>query len=181
MPLAVQNYKITKLELTGLVWNIPDFSQLPKLRYFEVLLDHMAIDNLWNGKEKPMTNRLTVLLLNLWDYIFDLKYQQGKKKFLGCVQPTLQIEVEDDLHEVIPLNIFNISTQYTLTAIMNIWYTTNTSTKAKQQEQMVTKPKRSGIPPKSSTSNHKWPQLQKKKNLLITNTKTQKKFYPSHW
>ena len=41
----IQNYGITELVLTGLTCNIHGFSQLLKYQYFEVLVDHKAIEN----------------------------------------------------------------------------------------------------------------------------------------
>ena len=40
------NYGIAEIELTGLVSNICGFSQLHKYQYFNVLIDHKAIEKL---------------------------------------------------------------------------------------------------------------------------------------
>ena len=48
-------------------------------RYFEVLVDHKAIEYMIKSKtESPMT-RLKTLLLNLSEYTIDLKYQKGSE------------------------------------------------------------------------------------------------------
>ena len=41
---SAKNFGITELELTGLLVNIHGFMQLLCNRYFEVLVDHKAID-----------------------------------------------------------------------------------------------------------------------------------------
>ena len=56
---------------------------------------------------EPPTNRLTSLLLTLWDYAFDVKYQQGKKIFVSNVSNMLyrlHIEADHDVHDIMPLN-----------------------------------------------------------------------------
>ena len=51
-----------------------------------------------------MTNRLTLLMLKLCDYTFDLKYQQGKKMFLSDALSRLHIEAEKVIGHLILLN-----------------------------------------------------------------------------
>ena len=43
-PKSAKNFCITELELTGLLVNIHGFMQLLRNRYFEVLVDHKAIE-----------------------------------------------------------------------------------------------------------------------------------------
>ena len=45
LPKSARNFGVTKLELTGLLVNIHRFMQLLCNRYFEVLLDHKAIES----------------------------------------------------------------------------------------------------------------------------------------
>ena len=53
--------------------------QLLRNRYFEVLVDHKAIEYMIKSKtESPMT-RLKTLLLKLSEYTIDLKYQKGSE------------------------------------------------------------------------------------------------------
>ena len=52
-----------------------------------------------------MMNRLTAFLWKLQDCKFNLKYQQGKKMFVGDALPKLHNEVEEDVNDVIPFNI----------------------------------------------------------------------------
>ena len=44
LPKSAKNFGITELELTGLLVNIHGFMQLLHNRYFEVLVDHKAIE-----------------------------------------------------------------------------------------------------------------------------------------
>ena len=55
------------------------FMQLLCNRYFEVLVDHKAIEYMIKSKtESPMT-RLKTLLLKLSEYTIELKYQKGSE------------------------------------------------------------------------------------------------------
>ena len=79
LPKSAKNFGITELELTGLLVNIHGFMQLLRNRYFEVLVDHKAIEYMIKSKtESPMT-RLTTLLLKLSEYTIELKYQKGSE------------------------------------------------------------------------------------------------------
>ena len=76
---SAKNFGVTELELKGLLVNIHGFMQLLCNRYFEVLVDHKAIEYMIKSKtESPMT-RLKTLLLKLNEYTIELKYQKGSK------------------------------------------------------------------------------------------------------
>ena len=62
LPASVKNFGVTELELAGLLVNIHRFMQLLCDCYFEVLVDHKAIE---------------YMLLKLSEYTIDLKYQKG--------------------------------------------------------------------------------------------------------
>ena len=65
LPKSAKNFGVTELKLTGLLVNIHGFMQLLHSRYFEVLVDHKAIEYMIKSKtESPMT-RLKTLLLKL--------------------------------------------------------------------------------------------------------------------
>ena len=55
--------KLTELELTGLLVNIYGFMQLLCNLYFEVLVDHKAIEYMVKSKTETLTTRLKALLL----------------------------------------------------------------------------------------------------------------------
>ena len=54
-----------ELELTGLLVNIHGFMQLLHNSYFEVLVDHKAIEYMIKSKTESPTTRLKTLLLKL--------------------------------------------------------------------------------------------------------------------
>ena len=72
---TVRNYGVAELELTGLY----GFVHILENRYFKILVDHKAIEYMKKAKHEPTTKRLTVLLLKLQDFQFDLIYIQGAK------------------------------------------------------------------------------------------------------
>ena len=79
MPTSAKNFEVTELEITGLLVNIHGFMQLLCNQYFEVLVDHKAIEYMVKSKtETPMT-RLKTLLLKHSKYTIDLKYQKGSE------------------------------------------------------------------------------------------------------
>ena len=53
--------------------------QLLYNRYFEVLVDHKAIEYMIKSKSKSPTIRLKTLLLRVSEYTIDLKYQKGSE------------------------------------------------------------------------------------------------------
>ena len=73
LPEAIRNYGVCELDLTGLVCNIHGFEHLLN-SYFEVIIDHKAIEYLKRAKYEPTMRRLSTLLLKLQDYAFDIKY-----------------------------------------------------------------------------------------------------------
>ena len=62
LPQLVKNFGVTELELTGLLVNIHSFMQLLCNRYFEVLVNHKAIEYMIKGKMESPTTRLKTLL-----------------------------------------------------------------------------------------------------------------------
>ena len=105
LPKSAKNFGVTELELTGLLVNIHGFMQLLHNRYFEVLVDHKAIEYMIKSKtESPMT-RLKTLLLKLSEYTIDLKYQKGSEIHTSDVLSRLHNFTDTpDQKDVIPLN-----------------------------------------------------------------------------
>ena len=103
LPQSAKNFGITELELTGLLVNINGFMQLLCNRYFEVLVDHKAIEYMIKSKTESPTTRLKTLLWKLSKYTIDLKYQVQK-----CTRDALSrlknIADTPDNKDVIPLN-----------------------------------------------------------------------------
>ena len=52
LPASANNFGVTKVELTGLLVNIHGFMQLLCNHYFEVLVDHKAIEYMIKSKPK---------------------------------------------------------------------------------------------------------------------------------
>ena len=106
LPQSAKNFGITKLELTGLLVNIHGFMQLLCNRYFEVLVDHKAIEYMIKSKTESSTTRLKTLLLKLNEYTIDLKYQKGSKMHTSDALSRLQnITDTPNNKDVILLNI----------------------------------------------------------------------------
>ena len=104
LPNSVRNYGAAELELCGLITNIHGFVYLLKNRYFEILVDHRAIEYLVKAKHEPTTRRLTMMLLKLQEYQFDLKYLNGCKMYVSDALSRLYIEDTHKIDEVIPLD-----------------------------------------------------------------------------
>ena len=60
LPASVKNFGVTELELTGILVNIHSFMQLLCNHYFEVLVDHKAIE--YMVKSKTETPSILVML-----------------------------------------------------------------------------------------------------------------------
>ena len=65
LPKSAKNFGVTELEITRLLVNIHGFMQLLCNRYFEVLVDHKAIEYMLKSKTESSTTRLKTLLLKL--------------------------------------------------------------------------------------------------------------------
>ena len=107
LPQSAKNFGITELELTRNLVNIHGFMQLLHNRYFEVLVDHKAIEYMIKSKTESPTTRLKTLLLKLSEYTIDLKYQKGSEMHTSDTLSRLQnITDTPDNKDVIPLTFF---------------------------------------------------------------------------
>ena len=105
LPQSAKNFGVTELELTGLLVNIHGFMQLLCNRYFEVLVNHKAIEYMIKSKTESPTTRLKTLLLKLSEYTIDLKYQKGSEMHTSDALSRLQNKAEmPNYKDVIPLN-----------------------------------------------------------------------------
>ena len=102
LPQSAKNFDIIELELTGLLVNIHGFMQLLCNRYFEVLVNHKAIEYMIKSKTESPTTRLQTLLLKLSEYTIDLKYQKGSES--DTLSRLQNITDTPDNKDVIPLN-----------------------------------------------------------------------------
>ena len=102
---SAKNFGVTELELTGLLVNIHSFMQLLHNRYFEVLVDHKAIEYMIKSKTESPMMRLKTLLLKLSKYTIDLKYQKGSEMHTSDALSRLHNFTDTpDQKDVIPLN-----------------------------------------------------------------------------
>ena len=105
VPKSAKNFGIAELELTGLLVNIHSFMQLLHNRYFEVLVDHKAIEYMIKSMTESPTTRLKTLLLKLSEYTIDLKYQKGSEMRTNDALSRLHNFMDTpDQKDVIPLN-----------------------------------------------------------------------------
>ena len=105
LPKSAKNFGVTELELTRLLVNIHRFMQLLCNRYFEVSVDHEAIEYIVKSKTESPTTRLKTLLLKLSEYTIELKYQKGSEMHTSDALSWLHnfTDTPDD-KDVIPLN-----------------------------------------------------------------------------
>ena len=105
LPASVKNFGVTELELTGLLVNIHIFMQLFHNHYFEVLVDHKAIEYMVKSKTETPTTRHKTLLLKLSKYTIDLKYQKSSEMHTSDTLSRLHSLTDTpDNKDVIPLN-----------------------------------------------------------------------------
>ena len=69
---SAKNFGVTELELTRLLVNICGFMQLLHNRYFEVLVNHKAIEYMVKSKSESPTTRLKTLLPKLSEYTIEI-------------------------------------------------------------------------------------------------------------
>ena len=115
LPKSAKNFGVTKLELTGLLVNIHGFIPLLCNRYFEVLVNHTAIEYMVKSKTESPTIRLKTLLLKLSEYTIELKDQKGSEMHTSDALSWLHnfTDTPDD-KDVIPLNFLqHITPNYT--------------------------------------------------------------------
>ena len=102
---SAKNFGVTELELTGLLVNIHGFMQLLRNRYFEVLVDHKAIEYMIKSKTESPTTRLKTLLLKLSKQTIELKYQKGSEMHTSyALSRPHNFTDTPDQKDVIPLN-----------------------------------------------------------------------------
>ena len=175
LPDPVQNYGVTELELTGLLANIHGFEQKLRNNYFEVIVDHKAIDYLTKSKHQPATTRLANLLFRLFEYTFNLKYLEGNKLKRSDTLSCLYIEEKHKVSDVIPLNFLIHFTDYQIHRDYNETVLDNYAHNRKKH--LPQDSKRTGYDRKACNQliskfqiEHKTPQTKIRKSSLITKT-----------
>ena len=81
--------------------------ELPCNQYFEVPVDHKAIEYMVKSKTNTPMTRLKTLLLKLSEYTIYLKYQKGSEMHTsGTLSRLHNLMDTPDNKDVIPLNFF---------------------------------------------------------------------------
>ena len=113
LPKSAKNFGVT--ELTGLLVNIHGFMQLLCSSYFEVLVDHKAIEYMIKSKTESPTTRLKTLLLKLSKYMIDSKNQKGSEMHTSDALSRLHNFTDTpDQKDIIPLNFLqHLTPHYT--------------------------------------------------------------------
>ena len=169
LPKSANNFGITELELTGLLVNIHGFMQLLCNRYFEVLVDHKAIEYMIKSKAESPTMRLKTLLLKLSEYTIDLKYQKGSEMHTSDALSRLHNFMDTpDQKDVIPLNFLQHFTphyiEHSYSHLVDNLYTHKTKTlDAATVKRKCSRPPK----PKSQIPSSKPRTLTATKNLTI--------------
>ena len=117
-------------------------------RYFEVLVNHKAIEYMIKSKTES-TTRLKTLLLKLSEYTIDLKYQKGSEMYTSDTLSRLQnIADMPDNKDVLPLNFLHLKPNYiehTDSHLVENFYVHNTkstdTTQVKRKGSRPPKPK----------------------------------------
>ena len=82
-------------------------------KYFEVLVDHKAIEYMIKSKTESPTTRLKTLLLKFSKYTIDLKYQKGSEMHTSDALSRLDNFTDTpDQKDVIPLNFLQYLTPH---------------------------------------------------------------------
>ena len=143
----MKNFGVTELELTGLLVNIHGFMQLLHNHYFEVLVDHKAIEYMVKSKTETPTTRLKTLLLKLSEYTIDFKYQKGSEMHTSDALHRLHnLTDTPDNKDVIPLNFLQHLTPYYIEHSCSHWADHLYVHKTKDYDMTQVKRKRGGPP-----------------------------------
>ena len=117
-------------------------------RYFEVLVDHKAIEYMIKNKTESPTTRLKTLLLKLSEYTIDLKYQKGSEMHTSDALSRLHNFMDTpDQKDVIPLNFLQHFTphyiEHSYSHLVENLYVHKTKTQLQLNENAVDQPNQS--------------------------------------
>ena len=148
LPASAKNFRVTELELTGLLVNIHGFMQLLRNWYFEVLVNHEAIEYMVKSKTKTPTTRLKTLLLKLSEYTIDLKYKKGSEMHTSDALSRLHNLMETPNNkDIIPLNFLQHFTPHYIEHAYSHWVENLYVHKTKEYDTMKVM-RKCGRPPK---------------------------------
>ena len=119
--------------------------------YFEVLVDHKAIEYMIKSKTETPTTRLKSLLLKLSEYTIDLKYQKGSEMHTSDALSRLHNLTDTlDSKDVIPLNFLQHLTPNYIEHSYSHWTDNLYVHKTKDYDTTQVK-RKCGRPPKQRT------------------------------
>ena len=151
LPTSAKNFTVTELELAGLLVNIHGFMQLLCNWYFEVLVDHKAIEYMVKSKTETPTTRLKTLLLKLSEY---LKYQKGSEMHTSNALSRLHnLTDTPNNRDVIPLNFLQHFTQNYIEHAYSHWVENLYVHKTKYCDTTQVKKKHSRLPKQKTELN----------------------------
>ena len=98
LPKSAKNFGINRVRINRITSEYPRF-------YFEVLVDHKAIEYMIKSKMESPTTRLKALLLKLSRYTIELKHQKGSEMHTSDALSRLHNFTDTpDQKDIIPLN-----------------------------------------------------------------------------
>ena len=151
LPASVKNFGVTELELTRLSVNIHGFMQLLCNCYFEVFIDHKAIEYMVKNKTETPITRIKTLLLKLSEYTIDLKYQKGSEMHTSNTLSRLHnLTDTPDSKDLIPLNFLQHLTPNYIEHYYSHWADNLYVHKTKDYDMTQVK-RKCGRPPKQRT------------------------------
>ena len=151
LPASAKNFGVTELELTGLLVNMHSFMQLLCHHYFEVLVDHEAIEYMVKSKTETPITRLKTLLLKFSEYTIDLKYQKGSEMHTSDALSRLHnLTDTPDSKDIIPLNFLQHLTPNYIEHSHSHW-TDNLYVHKTKDYDMTQGKRKCGRPPKQKT------------------------------
>ena len=154
LPTSAKKFREMELELTGLLANIHGFMQFLCNWYFEVLVDHKAIEYMVKSKTETPTTRLKTLLLKLSEYTIDLKYQKGSEMHTSNALSRLHnLNNTPDNKDVIPLNFLQYFTPNYIKHAYSHWIENLYVHKTKDYDTTQVKRKCSRLPKQKTEQN----------------------------
>ena len=128
--------------------------QLLHNHYFEVLVDHKAIEYMIKSKAETPTMRLKTLLLKLSEYTIDLKCQKGSEMHTSDALSSLHnLMHTPDSKDVIPLNFLQHLTPNYIEHSYSHW-TDNLYVHKTKDYDMTQVKRKCGRPPKQKTKSN---------------------------
>ena len=123
LPTACQNYSITELEMTGLLYNMKLWQWYVGRKNFDAIVDHACIPHIMKSKNLPTTNRIIRLIQELQRFDFHLYYVKGKDMILADYFSRVPAD-QDSAEELIPIALESIqAVEFNIPHILSRLYT----------------------------------------------------------